>query len=615
MAKPGPFNYPHFPYLEFPDLPRLPVQSLDITLNRYLNTVKQLVSEEEFMVTKETVEKFRNLEGPILHRMLEDLDKECPTSWLEGFWDSMYLETRDPSPINVNPFFVFEDDPSNSTQTGRAASLIFSALKFYQKIKSNKLERDFDRKTPLCMCQYGRLFASERIPKFNRDELRTFMDSKHIVVMCKSNFYAFQVLDSHDRALNEAEIERCLRVIAENAKLCSPCAPIGVLTTEERNYWASIRSELCEFDRSNEKSLEIIDRSLFVVCLDDSSPSGFEEISPVLLHSDGHNRWFDKCFQFIVFRNGKAGLNMEHSGIDGHTILRFCFETCVDSIKKQRNGDTNFDPSIELIHAFPERLSWNLSNSLRDAISTADMHFQRLVSMTGNAVLEFKHFGGKFITSHKMSPDALVQIAFQLAFYRIYGHVGSTYESAMTKQFYHGRTDCIRSVTPEVVSFCKLWTSDASEREKELSLRRAMEAHVKLSNECRNGRGIDRPLYGYQWLARQRVQKIANYKMPALFTDKAYATMKTDLLSTSNCSSAVLSLFGFGPTAAKGFGLGYMIRENAIHVNITSFIGQQKRFAQMLEQILLSFQRLMEKSSTETALQQTSKALPSKAKL
>jgi carnitine O-acetyltransferase len=32
-----------------------------------------------------------------------------------------------------------------------------------------------------------------------------------------------------------------------------------------------------------------------------------------MLHSNGHNRWFDKSIQLIVCENGKAGINMEHS--------------------------------------------------------------------------------------------------------------------------------------------------------------------------------------------------------------------------------------------------------------------------------------------------------------
>jgi hypothetical protein len=32
-----------------------------------------------------------------------------------------------------------------------------------------------------------------------------------------------------------------------------------------------------------------------------------EQTARALLHGTGHNRWYDKTMQFIVFENGKAG--------------------------------------------------------------------------------------------------------------------------------------------------------------------------------------------------------------------------------------------------------------------------------------------------------------------
>ena len=57
---------------------------------------------------------------------------------------------------------------------------------------------------------------------------------------------------------------------------------------------------------------------------------------------------------------------------------------------------------------------------------------------------------------HGFSPDAFVQMAFQAAYYGLYGRVESTYEPAMTKQFLHGRTEAIRTVQPESVAFVKV---------------------------------------------------------------------------------------------------------------------------------------------------------------
>ena len=35
-----------------------------------------------------------------------------------------------------------------------------------------------------------------------------------------------------------------------------------------------------------------------------------------LLHGKGYDRWFDKSFNLIIYRNGKMGMNTEHSWAD-----------------------------------------------------------------------------------------------------------------------------------------------------------------------------------------------------------------------------------------------------------------------------------------------------------
>lgn len=49
----------------------------------------------------------------------------------------------------------------------------------------------------------------------------------------------------------------------------------------------------------------------------------------------------------------------------------------------------------------------------------------------------------------KLSPDAYVQMALQLAWYETLGSFTPTYETALTRLFQNGRTETIRTLTTD----------------------------------------------------------------------------------------------------------------------------------------------------------------------
>jgi hypothetical protein len=81
--------------------------------------------------------------------------------------------------------------------------------------------------------------------------------------------------------------------------------------------------------------------------------------------------------------------------------------------------------------------------------------------------------------------------------------------------------------------------------------------------------------------------------LPALFRDPGWGVLNTSILSTSNCGNPALRLFGFGPVAADGFGLGYIIKEDGLHVCAASKHLQTRRFLDTLQGYLLDVQRLL----------------------
>ena len=53
-------------------------------------------------------------------------------------------------------------------------------------------------------------------------------------------------------------------------------------------------------------------------------------------------------------------------------------------------------------------------------------------------VADFDVFGAAAIQAQKLPPDAIVQMAIQLAYYTLHRKPAPTYETAHTRKFFHG---------------------------------------------------------------------------------------------------------------------------------------------------------------------------------
>lgn len=647
-------------------LPKLPVPSLDDTCKRYLTALRGLQDDKEHAATQRAVRIFLDGEGPALQRRLNEWAQE-KASYIEDFWYESYLSHSDPVVLALNPFFVLENDPTpdRGSQLPRATALIISSLGFIHDLRQGLLDPDAVRGRALDMDQYSRLFGTARIPTERGCKMLVNNAARHMVVLRRGQFYWFDALDEDNRPLlTEREVLRNLQAICKDADK-TPITEvartaIGVLTTENRKTWSSLRHELAQ-DKTNAACLRLVDDALFVVCLDDASP-GRDGIGALVRNGEKGedlaalcsnflcgtydlregvqvgtctNRWYDKL-QIIVCADGAAGINFEHTGVDGHTVLRFAADVFTEGLmllarsinpsaptlfhaslsphaksykppKSIANGKLPITSQSFSYDTTPSKLIWTLTPSIRVGIRYAETRLSDLICQNDCQALEFKGYGKNFITSHGFSPDAFVQMAFQAAYFGLYGRTECTYEPAMTKAFLHGRTEAIRTVQPESVEFTKTFFSECSPDEKIHKLRKACERHVQLTKECSQGFGQDRHLYALYCLHQRQVtgnldpspddpipnENIRNNVLPSIFADPGWNLLSTSILSTSNCGNPALRLFGFGPVAADGYGIGYIIKENGISVVASSKHLQTRRFLDTLQGYLLEVQRIL----------------------
>ena len=542
------------------------------------------------------------------------------------------------------------------------------------------------RGQPLCMYQYSRMFGTARIPTEHGCQICQEPNAKHVVVMCRGQVYWFDALDdNNDLIMTEKDLSLNLQVIVDDAEQTpihdAAKGALGVLSTENRKIWSGLRDLLGRDEGSNNSDcLNLVDSALFIVCLDYTEPKtgsdlcmnmlcGTSEIEKGVQVGTCTNRWYDKL-QIIVCKNGSAGINFEHTGVDGHTVLRFASDVYTDTIlrfAKSINGQapslwtsTSPDPSKRDPESFgdvsttPHKLEWDMVPELATALRFAETRLADLIGQNEFATLDFGNYGKNFMTSMGFSPDAFVQMAFQAAYYGMYGRLESQYEPAMTKQFFHGRTEAIRQVTPESINFVRTFWAERPTQEKVDALKKACEKHAALTKECSKAQGHDRHLYALMSLW-QREQQAANeasvqtsltresispngfddsaapserdqssvvsspnrnslvsedgsipagvsqspprkgqsMTTPAIFDDSGWEMINNTILSTSNCGNPALRHFGFGPTSGDGFGIGYIIKESSVSICASSKHRQTKRYIDALETYFTEIRKLL----------------------
>lgn len=333
-------------------VPKLPIPSLQDTMDKYIKTIEPLLTQNELEHTKKLCETFATEEGQTLDSALREYAKD-KNSYIEEFWDDAYLAYDVPTVININPMFILEDDPTpaRNQQIPRATSIILSSLKFVRAIKKGTLEPDTFRGKPLCMSQYLSLFGSARYrdpSNPTKDIVVTADNSTHICVISRAQIYFFEtMLEDGTICITEREIARNLQMIRDDSVKMTDeqvaAQSICALTTEDRAVWGNIRAKILAASPNNVKLLALLDSALFIVCLDDYAPTSVADMAANVLHGTYNvsksniqvgtciSRWYDKL-QIIVTQNGMAGVNFEHSAVDGHTVLRFTSDMFTDTI-------------------------------------------------------------------------------------------------------------------------------------------------------------------------------------------------------------------------------------------------------------------------------------------
>ncbi|KAJ7600807.1 acyltransferase ChoActase/COT/CPT [Mycena floridula] len=585
------------PMLRFQEsLPRLPVPTLSSTAHKYLESVRPHVSDTAYAKTESVVKAFiASSQAAELQKRLEARAAEPGMkNWLSEWWnDVAYMGYRDPVVVFVSYFFVHLDDHLRRNPAQRASSMLKTMLSFREMTETQALEPEKVRGAPLCMASYKWLFHSSRYPTKPSDTARKFDPSthNHVVFVRKNKFFAVPLLSPSGQELSAAELEVQIERIIEAAGSTPSAVPIGALTSDNRDEWTDARAKLIAAGSLNAQSLEMIESAMIVVCLDDTKPVTREDISWACWVGDGRNRFFDK-HQLIVFDNGRSGFLGEHSCMDGTPTLRLNeFILATVALSKLDLGPARASDTGVSLPA-PKELKFEVNEEVKQLVKNAEARFDELVSSHDLQVLHYEGYGKNTIKKFKASPDAWAQLVKQLAFHKMFGRPGVTYESAQTRKYQLGRTEVIRSASNETKKWAEaMLDPHRTDTERAELFRAAVTRHLQYSAWAADGQGVDRHLFGLKKLLKQ------GESVPELYTDESFSATNHWELSTSQLSSPYFDGWGYGEVVPDGYGLSYSIGDDYIRWTITSLKRGTAELKHYLAEAATETRAMMERAS------------------
>ncbi|XP_073880314.1 palmitoyl thioesterase CPT1C isoform X10 [Macaca fascicularis] len=567
-------------------LPRQPVPSVQDTVRKYLESVRPVLSDEDFDWTAVLAQEFLRLQASLLQWYLR------LKSWWASNYDFLYVT---PTPL----------------QAARAGNAVHALLLYRHRLNRQEIPPTLLMgMRPLCSAQYEKIFNTTRIPGVQKDYIRHLHDSQHVAVFHRGRFFRVGTHSRNSLLSPRALEQQFQRILDDPSPACPHEEHLAALTAAPRGTWAQVRRSL---KTQAAEALEAVEGAAFFVSLD-AEPAGLTREDPAasldayahaLLAGRGHDRWFDKSFTLIVFSNGKLGLSVEHSWADcpisGHmwefTLATECFQL---GYSTDGHCKGHLDPTLPR----PQRLQWDLPDQIHSSISLALRGAKILSENVDCHVFPFSLFGKSFIRRCHLSSDSFIQIALQLAHFRDRGQFCLTYESAMTRLFLEGRTETVRSCTREACNFVRAMEDKEKTDPQCLALFRvAVDKHQALLKAAMSGQGVDRHLF-----ALYVVSRFLHLQSPFLtqvhseqwqLSTSQIPVQQMHLFDVYNYPDYVSSGGGFGPADDHGYGVSYIFMgDDMITFHISSKKSSTKtdshRLGQHIEDALLDVASLFQ---------------------
>ncbi|XP_039644544.1 carnitine O-palmitoyltransferase 1, liver isoform-like isoform X1 [Perca fluviatilis] len=563
-------------------LPNLPVPAIKDTVKRHLESVRPLMDDRQYEHMTKLASEFESSLGNRLQWYLK-LKALWSTNYVSDWWEEyVYLRGRGPIMVNSNYFGMdFMYVTPTPIQAARAGNSLHAFFLYRRKLNKEELKPNRIPGTviPLCSAQCERLFNTTRIPGEETDTVQHWQDSDYIAVYHRGRYFRLRVYQA-GRLLSPRELEfQIQRILDDPSPPSKGEAKLGALTAGDRIPWAKARVKYFS-SGVNKRSLDCIEKASFFVSLDDDDdgvtaddPASLDSYAKSLLHGKCYDRWFDKSFTIIYFKNGKMGINAEHSWADAPVVSHLWQHVLsTDCFQLGYNAEGHCKGEVDSSLPQPQKLNWEIPPECEEQISQSLAVAQALASDVDLHVFSFQDFGKGKVKKCRVSPDAFIQMALQLAYYRDQRRFCLTYEASMTRLFREGRTETVRSCSNESSAFIRALEGGEAAHVCRRLFHEAAEKHQHLYRLAMTGAGIDRHLFCLYVMSKYLGVEspfLKEVQSEPWRLSTSQSPMHVEMFDLVNHPEYVSCGGGFGPVADDGYGVSYsVLGENILSFNI-----------------------------------------------
>ena len=192
-------------------------------------------------------------------------------------------------------------------------------------------------------------------------------------------FFKLPLFDANQNNSPASQIFSSLKHIVEDSKRLQVKGQIGILTSDTRDD--AFRTYNMLKDSGNSESLDVIESSLFVLCLDDDIKSDQDIWTRSAINSlhgygsqtNGFNRWFGKAIQMIVAKSGEVSISNEHSFCEAVPVIAMA-DDMLDKMKDNHDLLQSQSPMLDDIAHVPFKVDSQIEEEIKRAAKSLDAY-------------------------------------------------------------------------------------------------------------------------------------------------------------------------------------------------------------------------------------------------